>query len=180
MAETKTRTRRPPKRKLNEEHARSYFEALANRDPDAMASHWSPDGVNDIVPLAVLRGPDEVRAFFRELFAAFPDSDMTVTRVVADDKHAAVEWRMTATFTGGTFQGIEPTGRRVDLRGLDILEIRDQEILGNTAYYDGAAFARQVGLLPPRESGPDRAILNVFNTMTKVRRVVNDRMGTQP
>jgi steroid delta-isomerase-like uncharacterized protein len=179
MAETRTRTRRPPKRKLNEEHARSYFEAVANRDPEAMASHWSADGVNDIVPLAVLRGPDEIKAFFRELFAAFPDSDMTVTRVVADDKHAAVEWRMTGTFSGSAFQGIEPTGRRVEVRGTDVLEIKDQEIVGNTAYYDGAAFARQVGMLPPRESGADRAILNVFNTMTRVRRVVNDRMGQQ-
>jgi hypothetical protein len=99
--------------------------------------------------------------------------------VVTDDKHAAVEWRMTGTFSGSAFQGIEPTGRRVEVRGTDVLEIKDQEIVGNTAYYDGAAFARQVGMLPPRESGADRAILNVFNTMTRVRRVVNDRMGQQ-
>lgn len=179
MAETKTRTRRPPRRKLVEAHARSYFEALAGRNPEAMASHWNGDGVADIVPLAVLRGPDEVRAFFRELFAAFPGIETTVTRVVADDKHAVVEWRMAGTFGGAPFQGIEPTGKQVDLRGIDILEIKDDEILGNTAYYDGAAFARQVGLLPPRESGADRAILNAFNAVTKVRRVVNDRMGSQ-
>src|SRR5215208_5752226 len=158
MAETKARTRRPPKRKLVEAHARSYFDALAGRNPDAMASHWSADGVADIVPLAILRGPEEIKSFFRELFAAFPGIETTVTRVVADDKHAVVEWRMTGTFSGASFQGIEPTGRQVDLRGLDILEIKEQEILSNTGYYDGADFARQVGLLPPRESGADRAI----------------------
>jgi steroid delta-isomerase-like uncharacterized protein len=177
MAETKTRTRRPPKRKLIEGHARSYFEALSGRNPDAMVSHWSADGVADIVPLAVLRGPEEIKAFFRELFDAFPGLETTVTRVVADDKHAVVEWRMTGTFSGGPFQGIEPTGRQVELRGLDILEVKEQEILTNTAYYDGAEFARQVGMLPPRDSGPERAIRNTFNAVTKVRRVMNDRMG---
>jgi steroid delta-isomerase-like uncharacterized protein len=177
MAETKARTRRPPKRKLIEGHARSYFEALSGRNPDAMASHWSADGVADIVPLAVLRGPEEIKAFFRELFDAFPGLETTVTRVVADDKHAVVEWRMTGTFSGGPFQGIEPTGRQVELRGLDILEVKEQEILTNTAYYDGAEFARQVGMLPPRDSGPERAIRNTFNAVTKVRRVMNDRMG---
>src|SRR5919197_1904628 len=172
MPETKARTRRPPKRKLIEGHARSYFEALAARNPNAMASHWSADGVDDIIPLAILRGPDQIKGFFRELFAAFPDSETTVTRVVADDKHAVVEWRMTATFSGAPFQGIEPTGRRVDVRGLDILEIQDEQILSNTGYYDGAEFARQVGLLPPRESGVDRAMLNAFNMVTRVRRAV--------
>ena len=85
---------------------------------------------------------------------------------------------MTGTFRGAPFQGIEPTGRRVDIRGLDIMEIKEQQILSNTAYYDGAEFARQVGLLPPRESGADRAILGAFNALTKVRRVMNDRMGS--
>jgi steroid delta-isomerase-like uncharacterized protein len=178
MPETKTRTRRPPKRKLVEGHARSYFEAAAARDADAMAAHWSPDGVEDIVPLAVLRGPEQVKAFFRELFSAVPDIETTVTRVVADDKHAVVEWRMAGTFNGGPFQGIEPTGKRVDMRGLDILEIQDEKILSNTGYYDGAEFARQVGLLPPRDSGADRAILNTFNVYTRVRRAVSERTGT--
>ena len=178
MAETKTRTRRPPKRKLVEEKARTYFEAVAARDPDTMATHWNADGVLDLVPIAVVRGPEGVKAFFREMFAAFPTIETTVTRVVADDKHAVVEWRMNGTFSGSTFQGMEPTGRPIDLRGADILEIKDDEILSNTAYFDGAEFARQVGLLPARESGADRAILNAFNAMTKLRRVVGNRTGS--
>jgi steroid delta-isomerase-like uncharacterized protein len=178
MEETKARTRRPPKRKLVEQKARTYFDAVAARDPDAMASHWNPDGVADIVPIAVLRGPEGIRSFFREMFGAFPSLETTVTRVVADDKHGVVEWRMTGTFSGGSFQGIEPTGRQVDLRGMDILEIRDDQVHSNTAYFDGAEFARQVGLLPPRESGADRAILNAFNAVTKVRRVINNRSGS--
>ena len=93
---------------------------------------------------------------FRELFAAVPDLEMTVTRVVAGEREAAVEWRMTGNFTGGPFQGVDATGKRIELRGLDLLEVEDGEIVSNTAYYDGMAFARQIGLMPPQDSRAER------------------------
>jgi hypothetical protein len=50
--------RRITRRKAVEAHARSYFEAIANRDTGAMAAHWRADGVDDLVPLGPLRGTD--------------------------------------------------------------------------------------------------------------------------
>jgi hypothetical protein len=47
----------------------------------------------------------------------------------------------------------------------------------NTAYYDGAAFARAVGLLPPQESGAERAMLGAFNGATKLRAMLRERLG---
>jgi steroid delta-isomerase-like uncharacterized protein len=172
-AEAKPR-RRITRRKAVEAHARSYFEALANRDTDAMAGHWRADGVADLVPLGPLRGTMEIVAFFRELFAAVPDLETTVTRVVAGESQAAVEWRMTGHFTGGAFQGVDPTGRHVDIRGLDLVQIEDGEIVGITAYYDGMTFARQIGLMPPENSSAENAMKSAFNAATKVRRAVAD------
>jgi steroid delta-isomerase-like uncharacterized protein len=142
-----------------------------------MAAHWSPDGVEDIVPLGVFRGPDEVRRLFGELFAAIPDAEMQVTRVIADDRTAVVEWRMRGNFTGGPFQGVEPTGRSIELRGVDLVEVEDEAVVRNTAYYDGADFARQIGLLPPQDSGAERAMRGAFNTVTKLRRTWSERSG---
>ena len=71
---TKPRRTRITKRKANENHARSYFEAIAGRDVDGVVAHWKEDGVVDLVPLGILRGQDEIAAFFREMFAAFPDA----------------------------------------------------------------------------------------------------------
>jgi|SRR5215211_1188467 len=169
--------RRITRRKAVEEHARSYFDALARRDPNAMVGHWREEGVDDIVPLDVLRGRDEIAAFFRELFAALPDLEMSVTRVVAGEREAAVEWRMTGHFTGQPFRGIEATGRALALRGIDLLEIEDGKIVSNTAHYDGMAFARQVGLLPPQDSPAERALRGAFNATTRMRRVVADWRG---
>jgi steroid delta-isomerase-like uncharacterized protein len=179
-AEAKAKPRRrPPRRKATEAHARSYFEAIAKRDVEAIAGHWREDGVDDLVPLGPLRGTEEIASFFRELFAAVPDVEMTVTRVVAGETEAVVEWRLTGNFTGGPFQGIDPTGRRLDVRGIDLVEIEDGQIVGNTAYYDGMSFARQIGLMPPERSSAENAMKSAFNASTKLRRAVADWRSSQ-
>ncbi len=162
--------------KVVEEVGRSYFEALGARDADAAAAHFHQDGIDDIVALGMFRGPDAVRRLFREMFAAMPDATMRIERIVADNEVAAVQWRLAGTFDGGPFQGIEPTGRRVELRGFDALEVDgDGKITRNTGYYDGAAFARAIGLLPPQDSGVDKAMLAGFNAVTKLRNAVGSR-----
>jgi steroid delta-isomerase-like uncharacterized protein len=183
MAETKTaeeakpKTRRPrrTKRQIVEDHVRSYFEAAARRDPDAMAKHWVADGVEVIPGSDPLRGPDAIKAYFRDLFAALPDSEMRVQRIVADDSSAAVEWRLSGTFSGAPYQGLEPTGRHVELRGCDVLEVKGGKLTGNTVYFDATEFARQVGMLPAADSGAERAMKSAFNAVTKLRRAVNER-----
>ena len=74
--------------------------------------------------------------------------------MVAGQSEAAVEWRMTGTFTGAPFQGVEPTGRAIELRGLDLIEIEDGENVSNTAYYDGMAFARRSACCRRRTRAP--------------------------
>lgn len=158
-----------------EQVARGYFEAIAARDPDGLAGHWHADGVDDIVPLGIFRGPDEVRDLFGEIFAALPDSEMVVERVTADDRVAAVQWRLSGTFDGAPFQGIDPTGRRVELRGCDCVEVEDGKIVRNTAYYDGMQFARSIGMMPPLDSGAERAMKTAFNGVTRLRAAVRNR-----
>jgi steroid delta-isomerase-like uncharacterized protein len=174
-AEPKKGRRRITKRKVVEAHVRSYFDALSARDALRMAQHWREDGVADIVPLGVLRGREEITGLFRELFAAVPDLETTITRVVAGEREAAVEWRMTGTFSGEPFQGVDATGKRIDLRGLDLIEVEDAENVSVAAYYDGMAFARQIGLMPPQDSRAERGLKSAFNAATRARRVVAER-----
>jgi steroid delta-isomerase-like uncharacterized protein len=182
MAETQTKdqakegTRRPARSKRAvEKVARGYYQAMASRDPDAVAAHWADDAVHEVVPLGVFRGRDAVRSLFREIVTAVPDVETTTQRLVADTQRVAVEWRLAGNFDGGPFQGIEPTGRRIELRGFDLLEVEDGKITHGTVYYDGAEFARQVGLLPAQDSGAERAMKGALNTVTRVRKAVNER-----
>jgi steroid delta-isomerase-like uncharacterized protein len=160
-----------------EEHVRSYVEAIGRRDVEALGAHWSEDGVEDLIPIGILRGREEVKDFFRRVFAAMPNAETTCLRVVASESSAAVEWRMTGTFDGEPFDGVDSTGKAIDVRGLDLIEIEDDLIVSNTAYYDNMAYARQVGLMPPMDSAAERAMKSAFNAVTKARRMISDRTG---
>jgi steroid delta-isomerase-like uncharacterized protein len=151
------------------EVVRSYFDAADRRDVDAMVSCWAPTGgIERIAAIGELRVPDELRTFFEGLFRAVPDSDFQVLDFVADGNQVAVRWRSTGTFCGGPFQGIDPTGARIDLDGIDLLTVEDGLIRRNDAYYDGTQFARQIGLLPPRDSTAERRMAAAFNARTRI------------
>jgi steroid delta-isomerase-like uncharacterized protein len=175
--DAKSQRKRISRRKAVEQELRSYFDDLGRRDSAAAVAHWRADGVDDIVPVGVLRGREEIKAFFDSLFAAVPDLRTTVTRLIAGESDCAVEWRMEGTFSGAPYMGIEPTGKHVEIPGVDLFELRDGELASCTGYFDGAAFARQIGMLPADGSGADRAMKSAFNAVTKLRRAVAERRG---
>ena len=149
--------------------ARMYFNAVAARDVDAMVDCWAEGGIDRLAPLnRDLRAPDEVRSFFDQTFTAIPDWHMEVLDLVAARNQAAVRWRATGTFCGGPFEGIEPTGSRIELEGIDLLTVEDGKIQHNDAYYDSAQFARAVGLLPPADSKMEQRMAGAFNARTKL------------
>lgn len=151
------------------ELAAASFAAIQRRDADGVVALGAPGYVEDFVAIGVFRG-EEIADYFRALFAATPDFELTVDRIVADESTAVVQWRLDGTFAGGPFIGIEATGGRVSLRGVDIIEVSDGQITRNTIYFDGMSFARQIGLLPADASLGDRALKLAFNTVTRVRR----------
>ena len=170
--------KRITRRKAVEETVRAYYEAMDNRDVVAMMAHWADDGVEDIVPIGVMRGPEELGEFLSAMFRAMPDARTTITRLIAGEQDCAVEWRLEGTFDGAPFLGLEPTGSRIELREVSVVDLADGKITGITAYFDGASYARQIRMLPPDGSGVDRAMKGAFNAVTKVRRAVAERRNT--
>ena len=147
------------------------------RDIDGARPFWTDSSVDHFLALGVdARGPDQLAAFFHELLSAFPDFQVSIENVIGDDRHAVVQWSATGTFDGAPFQGVEPTGARVALRGCDVFRFTPEGKLDrNTIYYDSAEFARQIGMLPPRNSPADRALLAAFNTRVRLRRRLRRR-----
>jgi steroid delta-isomerase-like uncharacterized protein len=131
--------------------------------------------VEDFVAIGEFRGRQQVRQFFSELFAAFPDFDIELLHMLGDDRRAVVQWRATGTFTGGPFQGVHATGRSVVLRGCDVMEFEDGRLTRNTVYYDGLGFARQIGMLPREGSSADKAMTAAFNAGVDVRSRIRHR-----
>ena len=149
--------------------AREYFETIGRRDADGMMEFWEPGGVGDIHGVAVLTAPTTYRAWFADLFAAFPDWRFEILDLVAEGDRAAVRWRATGTFDGtARFNGVDPNGASVDITGCDLLTIRDGKIQRNEAYMNGMEMAQQLGLLPPQGSAAERAMTAAFNLKTSL------------
>ncbi|HSI81694.1 MAG TPA: ester cyclase [Solirubrobacterales bacterium] len=147
--------------------ARSYFEAVAARDVEAMVEHWEPGGIDHVHGIADLRVPEGYRGWFGNLFRAFPDFGIEVLDVVGAGELAAVRWRVTGTFTGpARFEGLAPTGARVEVEGCDMLTVRDGLIHSNHAYTNGAELARQLGALPAGGSPAERGMIAAVNART--------------
>ncbi len=149
--------------------ARAYFEAVGRRDLDAMTAFYVPGGVGEIYGLVRFEAPTSYRAWFGNLFAAFPDFEMEIVEVVAEGEKAAVRWRATGTFNGTTeFEGLAPNGSRVNVQGCDVLTVRDGHVHHNDAYMNGAEMMRQLGALPPAGSAPEKAMTALLNLKTRL------------
>ena len=151
--------------------ATRYFDAVAARDLEAMGACWAPHGVDHLAGQADMVGPEGVRGYFSELFAAFPDFAMTRVQTVVQGDHVAVSWRATGTFMGpGSYHGIQPTGARIELEGADLLRVEDGLIVRNDAFTDGMTVARQLGLMPPKDSPVEQRMTKAFNARTRLAR----------
>jgi steroid delta-isomerase-like uncharacterized protein len=153
--------------------------ALADSDVERFTRLWAEDVVYDVVALGRrFEGRPRARAFVEELVTAIEDLHVETLAVHGGADGVAVgEWRLTGWFAGGPFQGIEPTGRRVDLRGVDVTRWRHGLLRHTAVYHDAATFSRQVGALP-RAGGPaDRVLVRSINRATRLRRLLERRPG---
>ncbi|MEA2157755.1 MAG: hypothetical protein QOD66_135 [Solirubrobacteraceae bacterium] len=146
------------------------FASLINqRDADLLAPYWD-ENVHEVFPTGDVHGRQSMRDYFAATFAAMPDFHIEAEHIAGEGETVFVKWRMTGTFSGAPWQGIEPTGNRIELHGMDCFTFRDGAAVHNHVIYDQLSFARQIGMLPPKDSGPDKAMTAAFNAKTKLKK----------
>lgn len=125
-----------------------------------------------------LIAPDGIRAYFGELFEAFPDFAFEILEMTTYRNRTAVRWRATATFAGpGRFQGFVANGARLEIEGCDVVTVAGEEIKHNEAYVDSGVIARQLGFLPEAGSRGEARLASLANVRT---RIVSWMRGKQP
>lgn len=161
--------RRITKSSAAESLARRYFDAIGARDLDAAVDLWAPGGRDNVRGQVDVLAPDGVRAFLGELLGAVPDLDFEVVSTTTQDERCAVQWRLSGTFAGpGPLNGIEPTGDRVVIEGIDLLTVRDGLIQGNDAYPDSISLPRQIGMAPTPGTRVEQRLTGAFNAKTRI------------
>jgi steroid delta-isomerase-like uncharacterized protein len=166
-----TDTESKPKKATKSETAKvakAYFAAVNAHDVEAAAALWA-DGAEDVLHgQRTFVGPDGIRAFLGELFGAIPDARLDVHDSTTEGDRCVLRYTLRGTFAGpGSWNGIEPTGARLEIPGADCFVVADEKIVRNEAYVDGMTVGRQMGLLPPQDSSAEQRMTSLFNTRTK-------------
>jgi predicted ester cyclase len=95
---------------------------------------------------------DAIRARLARDLEAFADAKYVVESFVEGGDSFADEWTFTGTNTGpfrlpdGT--QVPPTGRQVEIKGMELVVVRDGRIVVDNLYYDFMAAVSQLGLVP--------------------------------
>lgn len=166
-------TASPPTDLSNAELIRWVFDTTNRRDVAALKQSWTADTVVRF-PDRTCHGADEIAAYFEDAFAALPDWHMEVVSIAAEDDDVFVHWRLTGTHTGPLL-GIEPTGKSLDVDGMDHFVLRDGKVVSNFVIFDQMQYARQIGIMPPDGSSADKAVKSAFNLRTKLAQKLRER-----
>ena len=166
-------TQAPPAEATNAELVRWSFDAINRRDLEGLKQFWTPTSVERF-PDRTCHGADEMAAYFQETFDAIPDMHMEVVTVTEQGDDVFVQWHLTGTHEGPLL-GIAPTGKRLAVDGMDHFVLRDGRVESNFVVFDQMQYARQIGLMPPDGSAPDKALKAAFNARTKVAAKVAER-----
>ena len=97
-------------------------------------------------------GREGYRSFFRTLTTAFPDAHLQPVANVADEDTIAFAYTLTGTHRG-EFQGIAPTGNRIEVRGLQLGRFVDGQIVERWGSSDELGILQQLGAAPGKPSG---------------------------
>jgi steroid delta-isomerase-like uncharacterized protein len=122
-----------------------HLAAEARHDAAAAAATYAPHGYYHHVPLGLrLEGREAVAAGYAASFAAFPDSEVVNDGEVVE-ANTYVHWGRFRGTVAGSWLGLPPTNRRLDLPFAAVIEVRDGRIVGEALYYDLDTLSTQSG-----------------------------------
>jgi steroid delta-isomerase-like uncharacterized protein len=133
-----------------EEAIGRYNEAWNNHDLDTIMSMHAPDMVFENHTAGEAAEGEEVRDHIAAIFETWPDIHFETRRLYVRDGLVTQEWTASATHSNTMRRGdlvAEPTGKRIEWRGVDVIPYGDGMIKRKDVYSDSVSILRQVGLL---------------------------------
>jgi steroid delta-isomerase-like uncharacterized protein len=135
----------------NRELLERYVELYNAGDLDACMKLYAEDAVQRMHD-GIFEGLDAIRDRLARDLDAFPDAKYVVESFVEDGDTFADEWTFTGTNTGPfrlpDGSEVPATGKPVEIKGMELVEVRDGEIVVDNLYYDFMAAVFQLGLIP--------------------------------
>lgn len=92
-------------------------------------------------------GPQGYIDFFSMMRKAFPDMHIEVEKIVADEENVAFAYTLTGTHEG-VFMGIDPTSKKIEVRGMQISRFKDGKMVERWGSSDELGILKQIGTKP--------------------------------
>jgi steroid delta-isomerase-like uncharacterized protein len=128
-----------------------YVERYNESDLDGVMALYAEDAVQ-VMPDGTYEGWENVRDRLAHELDGFTELNHTVRSFIEQGDTFADEWTFVGTHTGPfrmpDGRELAPTGKRVEIRGMEVVKVRDGKIALNALYYDNLASMAQLGLLP--------------------------------
>jgi predicted ester cyclase len=108
--------------------------------------------VPNVVDHSIEREPNAVPGLegmkfrLQSLFAAFPDAELTIDNMRAENNQVEFYWKFSGTNTG-SFRGMEPTGKSVNITGTNVEVFDDDRIVEHFSSMNRFGIMQQLGLL---------------------------------
>jgi steroid delta-isomerase-like uncharacterized protein len=105
-------------------------------------------------PIPIDPGVEGLRAALMRVKQAFPESHIDIVDFAETPDTIYRRWIFHGT-NSGSFFGMPPTGRSVDMTGVDIERFDGDRIIEHWSIWDRATMMEQLGLIPALEPPPD-------------------------
>jgi ketosteroid isomerase-like protein len=134
------------------ETARAAIAAWNAHDASRVAQFYRPDIVVVSADAGELKGRDQASERDRVFMEAFPDGEMEIAASYDSRDTAIVEWLFQGTNTGPLplpgGEILPATGKRVSVRGADVVTFEGGAAVKLHSYYDQVQLLTQLGLAP--------------------------------
>ena len=128
----------------------SYNDAWNRHDVDTIVVMHTEDSVFENHTTGdVHEGREAIARAITGIFTVFPDLSFETRRQYLRQDLVVQEWTARGTHLGAMRRSaleVEPTGRTVEYRGMDVIPIRDGLVARKDVYSDGVTLLRQLGL----------------------------------
>lgn len=133
--------------RTNKEVVQHAFDALNERDRETFEEVHAADAVVHAFGKDH-HGTDAIVAEEFGYFEAFPDLTYTLDVVLAEDDMVAARWTASGSHEG-EFNGIEPTGEKVEFPVMGTFRIEDERATGVWIVADRLGLLQQLGVNEP-------------------------------
>ena len=127
---------------------REGYQAFDAKDVERYSGLILPDGKVTVVPFGMVLS---FRDYFQNWAKAFPDGKCEVVTILCQGEKVMSEFIGRGTHTGplnGPGGVIPATGKNVEIRFAESVELKNGKMASSRVYFDNANFMAQLGLSP--------------------------------